>query len=61
MLEAAPIVGVHLAAFGAIFTGVTPEAAWLCLVLTLVRTFAITAGYHRYFAHRAFEMARVAS
>jgi len=57
-LEGTPIVAVHLAALGAIWTGVTPAAAMVCLVATLVRTFGITAGYHRYFAHRTFKTSR---
>ena len=30
----------------------------LCLGLYVVRMFAITAGYHRYFAHRTFKTSR---
>ena len=31
----------------------------LCLGLYLLRMFAITAGYHRYFAHRSYKTSRV--
>jgi stearoyl-CoA desaturase (delta-9 desaturase) len=31
----------------------------LCAVFYFVRMFGITAGYHRYFAHRSFKMGRV--
>ncbi len=30
----------------------------MCLVLYVLRIFAITAGYHRYFAHRAYRTSR---
>src|SRR6185437_9411120 len=35
------------------------DAVVLAVVLYLVRMFAIGAGYHRYFAHRAFRTSRV--
>src|SRR5664279_4906654 len=45
--------------FLAIFTGVTLKAVILCVALYFGRMFAITAGYHRYFAHRTYKMGRV--
>ncbi len=50
---------LHLACFAAIWTGVTPRAVVIGVVLYVVRIFAIGAGYHRYFAHRAFRTRRV--
>ena len=50
---------LHLACFAAFWTGVTPRAVVLGVVLYLVRIFAIGAGYHRYFSHRAFRTGRV--
>jgi stearoyl-CoA desaturase (delta-9 desaturase) len=50
---------LHLACFAAFWTGVTPRAVVLGVALYLVRIFAIGAGYHRYFAHRAFRTSRV--
>ena len=58
--SAIPFLLVHLACFAAIWTGVTVEALVLCAVLYVVRIFAIGAGYHRYFAHRAYKTSRVA-
>lgn len=52
-------VAVHLACFGAIWTGISIASAALCLFLYAVRMFAITAGYHRLFSHRSFETSRV--
>ena len=53
-----PFVLFHVLCLAAIFTGVTAKALILCLVLYLVRMFFITAGYHRYFAHRSYKMGR---
>jgi stearoyl-CoA desaturase (delta-9 desaturase) len=49
---------VHLACFAAFLTGVTGGALLLCAAPYLLRMFAITAGYHRYFSHRAFHTSR---
>jgi len=54
-----PFVAVHLLPLLAIFVGVTAEAVVLCVVTYVVRMFFITAGYHRYFAHRSYRLARV--
>ncbi|HET8882841.1 MAG TPA: fatty acid desaturase [Solimonas sp.] len=49
----------HLACFAAIWTGVSWGTFALCLALYVVRMFGITAGYHRYFAHKAYKTGRV--
>jgi stearoyl-CoA desaturase (delta-9 desaturase) len=56
--EAIPFVLFHIAAFAAIWTGVSVTALWICLSLYIIRIFAIGAGYHRYFSHRAFTTSR---
>ena len=56
--SAIPFVLVHLACFAAFWTGVTYQAVCLCLLLYWLRIFAIGAGYHRYFAHRAYRTSR---
>ncbi len=43
---------------GAFWSGVTWEAVAVGVVLYVLRMFMVTAGYHRYFAHRAFETSR---
>ncbi len=58
-LGAIPFVLCHLAVLGALFVVVPTAAWWVCLVLYLVRMFGVTAGYHRYFSHRAFRTSRV--
>jgi len=47
-----------LAPLAIIFTGVTARAIVMCVVLYVVRMFIITAGYHRYFSHRSYQMNR---
>jgi stearoyl-CoA desaturase (delta-9 desaturase) len=54
-----PFAILHLLPLLAVFTGVTWRAVVLCVVLFYTRMFFITAGYHRYFAHRSYRMARV--
>ena len=49
---------IHLAPFGLIWSGVTWQSVVCCVVLYLVRMFGITAGFHRYFSHRAFKTSR---
>jgi stearoyl-CoA desaturase (delta-9 desaturase) len=56
--QATPFVLSHMAVFGAIWSGVTWPAVVLCVVLLLVRQWAVTAGYHRYFAHRTYKTSR---
>jgi stearoyl-CoA desaturase (delta-9 desaturase) len=50
---------VHAAGLAAIWTGVTPAAAAICVGLYVLRMFAICAGYHRYFSHRSYATSRV--
>ena len=58
-LGAGPFVLIHLLAFGAIWTGITPAAAVCCVALYFIRMFAVTGGYHRYFSHRTYKTSRV--
>jgi stearoyl-CoA desaturase (Delta-9 desaturase) len=57
--SAIPFLLVHLACFGAFWSGVTWQAIGLCIALYWLRIFAIGAGYHRYFSHRAYSTSRV--
>ena len=56
--SAGPFVLVHLACFAAFWTGVTTSALVLGIALYWIRIFAIGAGYHRYFSHRAYDTSR---
>jgi stearoyl-CoA desaturase (delta-9 desaturase) len=58
-LKSVPFLGAHAVAIATPF--VSPFAwRWVALAAALyaVRMFAITAGYHRYFAHRAYRTSR---
>jgi stearoyl-CoA desaturase (delta-9 desaturase) len=55
---AIPFVIAHLVCVAAIWTGVSWTAIALCVGLYWLRIFAIGAGYHRYFSHRAFATGR---
>src|ERR1044071_1091303 len=56
--SAVPFVLVHAACFAAIWSGVTWSALLICVTLYWLRIFAIGAGYHRYFSHRAYTTGR---
>jgi stearoyl-CoA desaturase (delta-9 desaturase) len=58
-LSAIPFFLVHLVPFLAFFVTITWQDWVLCAVLYVGRMFLITAGYHRYFAHRSYKMGRV--
>jgi stearoyl-CoA desaturase (Delta-9 desaturase) len=53
-----PFIVIHLAALGAFLSGVTWQAVVCCVVLFVVRMFAVTGGYHRYFSHRTYKTSR---
>jgi stearoyl-CoA desaturase (delta-9 desaturase) len=53
-----PFVLVHLTGFAAIWTGVTAQALLVAFALYVIRMFAVTGGYHRYFSHRSYKTSR---
>ncbi len=55
----APFVALHLSCLLVLVVGWSPVAVAIAAALYLVRMFAITAFYHRYFSHRAFKTSRV--
>jgi len=55
-----PFVGMHAACLAVFWVGVSPVAAGVALALYLLRMFAITGFYHRYFSHRSFKTSRSA-
>jgi stearoyl-CoA desaturase (Delta-9 desaturase) len=57
-LGAWPFFLIHVLALCSIWTGVTPAAAICCVVLYVVRMFAVTGVYHRYFSHRTYKTSR---
>ncbi|MEZ5498708.1 MAG: acyl-CoA desaturase [Steroidobacteraceae bacterium] len=54
-----PFVAMHLACLAVIWVGVSPIAVLVAVLGYLLRMFAITGFYHRYFSHRAFKTSRV--
>ena len=59
-LGVVPFVALHLACLGALRIGVSPQALVAAFGFFVLRMFAITGFYHRYFSHRAFETSRAA-
>jgi stearoyl-CoA desaturase (delta-9 desaturase) len=57
-LRAAPFVAMHLACLGVIWVGVSSTALIVAATLYVVRMFALTGFYHRYFSHRTFQTLR---
>jgi stearoyl-CoA desaturase (delta-9 desaturase) len=55
---AAPLLAMHAAGLLVLATGVSPVAAAVGACLFVARAFGLTAGYHRYFAHRSFRTSR---
>src|SRR5579885_3145331 len=57
-LRAVPFIALHLGCFGALWVGVSPFALLVAALSYVIRMFALTGFYHRYFAHRAFHASR---
>jgi stearoyl-CoA desaturase (delta-9 desaturase) len=57
--SALPFIVLHLGCFAAFWSGITWQAAAIGVTLYWLRMFAITAGYHRYFSHRAYSTSRL--
>jgi stearoyl-CoA desaturase (delta-9 desaturase) len=54
-----PFFLVHLSPILLIWTGIRWVDVALCVALYFGRMFFISAGYHRYFAHRGYKMGRI--
>lgn len=55
-----PFVLIHLVAIaGAVWVGFSWKLLLLAVIFYYVRMFGVTAGYHRYFAHRSYKTSRV--
>jgi stearoyl-CoA desaturase (Delta-9 desaturase) len=57
-LKSVPFLGMHAACLAVAWVGASWTAAAACAVLYSVRVFAITAGLHRYLAHRTYKTSR---
>lgn len=59
LMASSPIVLMHILALGVFFTGFSWVALVVMLFTYVVRVFALTAGFHRYFSHRSFKTSRI--
>ncbi len=55
-----PFVAMHLGCLAVIWVGVSTAAVAVAIGLYVLRMFAITGFYHRYFSHNAFHTSRAA-
>jgi stearoyl-CoA desaturase (delta-9 desaturase) len=53
-----PFAAMHLACLGVIWVGVSTVAVVAAVGMYVLRMFAITGFYHRYFSHRTFKASR---
>ncbi|HCU24843.1 MAG TPA: hypothetical protein DF383_07485, partial [Deltaproteobacteria bacterium] len=58
-MKSLPFLVAHLLPLAALWTGAAWQDWVICLALYWGRMFFITAGYHRYFAHRGYKLGRV--
>lgn len=59
-IRSIPFFLMHLMPIFAVFTGIRLFDVFLLIALYYGRMFFITAGYHRYFAHRSYKLGRIA-
>jgi len=57
-LRCIPFIFLHVACLGVFWVGWSPVALIICLAFFWLRMFAITAFYHRLFAHRSYKTNR---
>ncbi len=57
-LRILPLIFMHVMCLGVLWVGWSWTAIWVAILLYLVRMFAITGFYHRYFSHKAFKANR---
>lgn len=57
-LRILPMALLHVMCLGVIWVGWSPVALLTAVFLFLLRMFAITGFYHRYFSHRSFKTSR---
>ncbi len=57
-LRCVPFALLHMSALAVIWVGWSPIAVAVCAGMYVLRMFAITGFYHRYFSHRSFKTSR---
>lgn len=58
LVNSLPFIGVHVVCLAAIWTGASWAAVTIGFLTLAFRMFGLTAGYHRYFCHKAFKTSR---
>lgn len=58
LLSSVLLIGMHLAVLSVFFVPWTGPLLAFCAASYVLRMWAITAGYHRYFSHRSFKTSR---
>ncbi|MFX4474232.1 acyl-CoA desaturase, partial [Acinetobacter baumannii] len=53
-----PFIALHIGCIAVFWVGVSRTAVLVAVGLYVLRMFAVTAFYHRYFAHRTFRTSR---
>lgn len=59
LVESSLFILFHVCCLFVIWTGVSWISSSACLALWFIRSFALTAGFHRYFSHRTYKTSRV--
>jgi len=59
LVRAIPFIIMHLSCFLVLVVGISPVALTVAVFLYLLRMFAITGFYHRYFSHKTFKTSRI--
>ena len=54
-----PFILIHFGALAGLWTHFEWYLVWVALILFVIRMFAITGFYHRYFAHKTFKTSRL--
>ena len=53
-----PFIFLHLGCLAVFWVGISPVAVGAAVLLYVIRMFAITGFYHRYFSHKTFKTSR---
>jgi len=59
LMASSPVILMHFALLGLFFVGFSWLALFVFCLTHMVRVFALTAGFHRYFSHRSFKTSRI--
>ncbi len=58
LVRTLPFIAVHLMCLGVFFVGFSWTALAVAIAMYVIRMFAITGFYHRYFGHKTFKTSR---